>query len=142
MLGKLTWDAIPFDEPIPLITSLVVILAIVGIAVWVWRKGWAPHIWHGYITSTDHKKIGIMYIVLALLMLVRGFANAIMMDIPAGVTVTVDKQIVKVAGPDKQAVGQFASAMRAKRKPEPYNGKGIKYVDEVIKRKQGKQFGA
>ncbi len=71
-----------------------------------------------------------------------GFANALFMDIPAGVTVTVDKQIVKIVGPDKQAVGQFASAMRAKRKPEPYNGKGIKYVDEVIKRKQGKQFGA
>ncbi len=71
-----------------------------------------------------------------------GFANPIIMEVPANITVTVDKQIVKVAGPDKQAVGQFASAMRAKRKPEPYNGKGIKYVDEVIKRKQGKQFGA
>jgi heme/copper-type cytochrome/quinol oxidase subunit 1 len=45
----------------------------------VWRKGWWPYVWHQYITSTDHKKIGIMYIVLALLMLVRGFADAIMM---------------------------------------------------------------
>jgi len=71
-----------------------------------------------------------------------GFANPILMDIPPTLTVTVDKQIVKIAGADKQAVGQFASAMRAKRKPEPYNGKGIKYTDEVIKRKQGKQFGA
>jgi len=81
MFGKLTWDAIPFDEPIPLITSLVVILGIAGIGIWVWRKGWFPALWHGYITSTDHKKIGIMYIVLALLMLVRGFADAIMMRI-------------------------------------------------------------
>jgi cytochrome o ubiquinol oxidase subunit 1 len=79
MLGKLTWDAIPLDEPIPLMTSLVVILGIAGIAIWVWRKGWWPYVWHQYITSTDHKKIGIMYIVLALLMLVRGFADAIMM---------------------------------------------------------------
>ena len=71
-----------------------------------------------------------------------GFANPILMDIPANLTVTVDKQIVKIVGPDKQVVGQFASAMRAKRKPEPYNGKGIKYTDEIIKRKQGKQFGA
>jgi large subunit ribosomal protein L6 len=71
-----------------------------------------------------------------------GFANTIQMDIPAGLTVTVDKQIVKISGPDKQLVGQFASAMRSIRKPEPYNGKGIKYVEEVIKRKQGKQFGA
>lgn len=71
-----------------------------------------------------------------------GFANPIVMDIPAGLTVTVDKQIVKISGSDKQMVGQFASAMRAKRKPEPYNGKGIKYTTEVIKKKQGKQFGA
>jgi large subunit ribosomal protein L6 len=71
-----------------------------------------------------------------------GFANAIIMPIPAGVTVKVDKQIVSVSGPDKQAVGQFASAMRAYRKPEPYNGKGVKYVEEVVRRKQGKQFGA
>jgi large subunit ribosomal protein L6 len=71
-----------------------------------------------------------------------GFANPILMDIPDGVTVAVDKQIVKVSGPDKQKVMQFASATRAKRKPEPYNGKGVKYTDEVIKKKQGKQFGA
>jgi large subunit ribosomal protein L6 len=76
------------------------------------------------------------------LKLVVGFANPIFLDIPVGVTVTVDKQFVKVTGSDKQAVGQFASAMRAVRKPEPYNGKGIKYTNEVVKRKQGKQFGA
>jgi len=71
-----------------------------------------------------------------------GFANSIMMDIPDGVSVTVEKEKVKIVGTDKQVVGQFASEMRAKRKPEPYNGKGIKYAEEVIKRKQGKQFGA
>lgn len=71
-----------------------------------------------------------------------GFANAIMLDIPVGLTVTVDKTFVKIAGPDKQMVGQFAASMRAVRKPEPYNGKGIKYQEEVIKRKQGKAFGA
>lgn len=71
-----------------------------------------------------------------------GFANAIVMPVPAGVTVKVDKQFVSVSGPDKQQVGQFASAMRSHRKPEPYNGKGIKYVEEVVRRKQGKQFGA
>jgi large subunit ribosomal protein L6 len=71
-----------------------------------------------------------------------GFANAIVMPIPTGLTVKVDKQFVSVSGPDKQAVGQFASAMRSHRKPEPYNGKGVKYVEEVVRRKQGKQFGA
>ncbi len=76
------------------------------------------------------------------LKLTVGFANSIIMPIPAGLEVTVDKQFVTVKGPDKKAVGQFAADMRARRKPEPYNGKGIKYKDEVIKRKQGKQFGA
>lgn len=76
------------------------------------------------------------------LKLTVGFANSIMLDIPEGLTVTVDKQLVKIAGADKQLVGMFASNTRAKRKPEPYNGKGIKYVGEVIRRKQGKQFGA
>jgi large subunit ribosomal protein L6 len=74
--------------------------------------------------------------------LIVGYANPIMMDIPEGLKVTVDKQIVKIAGPDRQLVGQFASQMRAHRKPEPYNGKGIKYTTETIKKKQGKQFGA
>lgn len=70
-----------------------------------------------------------------------GFANPIVMEIPKGLKVTVDKAMVKVEGPDKKMVGQFAADMRAKRKPEPYNGKGVKYKDEVIKRKAGKAFG-
>jgi len=76
------------------------------------------------------------------LKLVVGYANPILMEIPKGLKVTVEKQIVRVSGPDKKMVGQFAADMRAKRKPEPYNGKGIKYTDEVIKRKAGKQFGS
>ena len=79
IFGKLTWDAIPFHDPIPLITSAVVILAVAAIGILVWRKGWWPYLRDEYITSTDHKHIGIMYIVLALLMLVRGFADALMM---------------------------------------------------------------
>lgn len=75
------------------------------------------------------------------LKLVIGYANAITMDIPAGLKVVVDKTFVRISGPDKRMVGQFASSMRAMRKPEPYNGKGVKYVDEVIKRKSGKAFG-
>lgn len=71
-----------------------------------------------------------------------GFASPVVLSIPSGVTVTVDKAIVTITGADKQAVGEFAAKMRSKRKPEPYNGKGIKYQTETIKRKQGKQFGA
>ncbi len=70
-----------------------------------------------------------------------GFANAIFMDIPQGLEVVVEKQFVTIKGPDKHMVGQFASQMRAHRKPEPYNGKGVKYKEEVIRRKQGKAFG-
>lgn len=76
------------------------------------------------------------------LKMMLGFANPIKMDIPQGVTVSVEKQFVTITGADKQAVGQFAAEMRQKRKPEPYNGKGVKYHDEVIKKKQGKQFGS
>lgn len=71
-----------------------------------------------------------------------GFANSILVPIPMGLEVTVDKTVVKVKGIDRQQVGQFASVVRSIRKPEPYNGKGIKYSDETIRRKQGKAFGA
>jgi large subunit ribosomal protein L6 len=71
-----------------------------------------------------------------------GYANPVMMDIPEGLEVTAEKQSIKVRGADKQAVGQFAAAVRAQRKPEPYNGKGVKYAGEVIRRKQGKAFGS
>jgi large subunit ribosomal protein L6 len=76
------------------------------------------------------------------LKLVVGYANPILVPIPTGVKVVVEKQFIKISGPDKQAVGELAAEVRSKRKPEPYNGKGIKYTDEVIRRKQGKQFGA
>ena len=79
MWGKLSWAAIPFDQPIPLITSIVVILAILGVLALVALKGWIPYLWREWITSVDHKRIGIMYIVLAMVMLLRGFADAIMM---------------------------------------------------------------
>src|SRR5438309_2781154 len=79
VFGKLTWSAIPFQEPIPLITSIVVIVALAAVALWITRiKAW-PYLWHEYLTSADHKRIGVMYIVLGLVMLVRGFADAIMM---------------------------------------------------------------
>ena len=71
-----------------------------------------------------------------------GFANVIEMAIPMGVTVEAKGQNITVSGPDKQAVGNFASSVRMKRKPEPYNGKGIRYAGEQIARKQGKAFGS
>lgn len=71
-----------------------------------------------------------------------GYCNPIVMPVPQGLTCTVEGQIVTISGHDKQLVGRFAADIRSKRKPEPYNGKGIKYVGEVIIRKQGKAFGS
>jgi cytochrome o ubiquinol oxidase subunit 1 len=79
MLGKLSWSAIPFDQPIPMITSAVVALAVLGILAWIVFKGHLPYLWQEWITSVDHKRIGVMYTLLAMVMLLRGFADAIMM---------------------------------------------------------------
>jgi cytochrome o ubiquinol oxidase subunit I len=79
MLGKLSWAAIPLDQPIPMIASGVVGLVIIGVLAWVALKGWLPYLWREWITSVDHKHIGIMYILLAAVMLLRGFSDAIMM---------------------------------------------------------------
>src|SRR4030081_2455121 len=79
MLGKLTWDAIPFDQPIPMIASGVVALGILAILGWVVIKGHLPYLWREWITSVDHKRIGVMYTLLAMVMLLRGFSDAIMM---------------------------------------------------------------
>jgi cytochrome o ubiquinol oxidase subunit I len=79
MLGKLDWSAIPFDEPIPLVVSGILVLVILAVLGWVTVKGYWPYLWRDWITSVDHKRIGVMYIALSLLMLVRGFSDAIMM---------------------------------------------------------------
>ncbi len=79
MFGKLTWDAIPLHDPIPLFTGIAMVLAIVGVLALVTAKGWWPTLWRDWITSVDHKRIGVMYVLLALVMLVRGFVDALMM---------------------------------------------------------------
>ena len=68
-----------------------------------------------------------------------GFSHSIEVEIPEGLKVTVEKNEITVAGIDKEQVGQFASKVRAYKKPEPYKGKGIRYSDEVVRRKQGKK---
>ncbi|MGR9271205.1 cytochrome o ubiquinol oxidase subunit I (plasmid) [Rhizobium leguminosarum] len=79
MLGKLSWDAIPFNNPIVLIAFSPVVVLILFLLGLVTIKGWWPYLWREWITSVDHKRIGVMYVILALVMLVRGFADAIMM---------------------------------------------------------------
>jgi large subunit ribosomal protein L6 len=68
-----------------------------------------------------------------------GFSHPVKVAIPEGLTVTVDKGTLVITGFDKELVGQFAANVRALKKPEPYKGKGIRYSDEVIRRKQGKK---
>lgn len=68
-----------------------------------------------------------------------GFSHPVALTVPADLAVTVAKNVITVEGSDKQAVGQFAAEIRAVKPPEPYLGKGIKYEDEVIRRKQGKK---
>lgn len=72
------------------------------------------------------------------LILNLGYSHPIEMEEPEGIEVKVEAQIISVLGIDKEKVGQFAAKIREKYKPEPYKGKGIKYVDEYIKRKVGK----
>jgi large subunit ribosomal protein L6 len=75
------------------------------------------------------------------LVLSVGYANQISVPIPGNVTVKLEgTNKIEVTGPDKQAVGQFAAAVRQIRKPEPYKGKGIRYEGEVVKIKPGKAF--
>jgi len=79
MLGKLTWQAIPFDHPIPLFAGSFVVLVVLCVVVWIALKGYVPYLWREWITSVDHKRIGVMYVLLACLMMLRGFIDAIMM---------------------------------------------------------------
>jgi cytochrome o ubiquinol oxidase subunit I len=79
MLGKLTWHAIPFNEPPAMAASVMIIVGILGLLTLITRKGWWPYLWREWLTSVDHKRIGVMYVLLALVLLVRGFSDAIMM---------------------------------------------------------------
>jgi cytochrome o ubiquinol oxidase subunit 1 len=79
MWGRLSLAAIPLDQPIPMTASVVVGLVIAGVLAYVTLKGWLPYLWREWITSVDHKRIGVMYILLAMVMLLRGFTDAIMM---------------------------------------------------------------
>ncbi|PZV34261.1 cytochrome o ubiquinol oxidase subunit I [Mesorhizobium kowhaii] len=79
LLGKLSWDAIPLDQPIVMGVSFVMVLVIASILGWITLKGHWSYLWGEWLTSVDHKRIGIMYVILALIMLLRGFADALMM---------------------------------------------------------------
>ena len=72
------------------------------------------------------------------LVMALGFSHPVEVEVPKNLSVVVEKNLITISGADKQQVGQFAAEIRKKKKPEPYKGKGIKYIDETILRKAGK----
>lgn len=68
-----------------------------------------------------------------------GFSHEVFVDVPETLTVTAEKNTITVTGIDKEEVGRFTANVRALKKPEPYKGKGLRYVGEVVRRKQGKK---
>jgi cytochrome o ubiquinol oxidase subunit 1 len=79
MFGRLTWSAIPWSEPLPLVSAGVACAGLMVLMLWIVASGRFPYLWREWITSVDHKKIGVMYCLLAFVMLLRGFSDAIMM---------------------------------------------------------------
>lgn len=96
----------------------------------------------GYMKSLEINGVGYKFELQGQkLILSIGFSHKVEMEIPEGIKVEADakaKNVIHVSGIDKQKVGQFASKVKAKKKPEPYKGKGIKYLGEHIRRKAGK----
>ena len=72
------------------------------------------------------------------LVMALGFSHPVELEVPKDLALAIDKNVMTITGADKQRVGQFAAEIRELKKPEPYKGKGIKYIDEVILRKAGK----
>jgi len=72
--------------------------------------------------------------------LALGFSHPVNIVIPEGLKVTAEKNVITISGANKEDVGQFAAGLRSQKKPEPYKGKGMRYHDETIRRKQGKKL--
>ena len=68
-----------------------------------------------------------------------GFSHSIELEVPEGIECSIEKTSITITGISKEKVGQFAAVIRSKKKPEPYKGKGIRYSDEVVRRKEGKK---
>ncbi|MBB1565324.1 50S ribosomal protein L6 [Candidatus Gracilibacteria bacterium] len=99
----------------------------------------------GYKKTLEINGVGYKFEVAGdKLILSIGYSHKVEMKVPAGLKAQLDdkaKNVLHISGIDKQLVGEFASKVRAKKKPEPYKGKGIKYADEHIRRKAGKTGG-
>ena len=94
---------------------------------------------NGFSKQLEINGIGFKAVVSGKNLLLNvGFSHQVEYPIQEGIDIAVEKNLITVSGVDKQQVGQVAAEIRAIKKPEPYKGKGIKYIDEVIRRKAGK----
>lgn len=94
----------------------------------------------GFTKTLEIKGVGYRAAVAGnILSLSLGFSHEIKYVVPQGVEVRVDKQNIIISGANKQQVGQVAAELRALRKPEPYKGKGVRYIDERVRMKEGKK---
>jgi large subunit ribosomal protein L6 len=94
-------------------------------------EGWSKKleiVGTGYRAETDGQKIKLAV----------GFSHPVEIDAPEGISFSVEKSVIKIEGVDKQRVGEVAAKIRGVRPPEPYKGKGIKYENEIVRRKAGK----
>lgn len=100
----------------------------------------------GYKKALEVQGVGYKFEVTSptKLTMALGFSHKVVLDAPKGVTISADaneKNIIHISGIDKQLVGYFSALVRSKKKPEPYKGKGIRYVGEHVRRKAGKTGG-
>ncbi len=115
-----------------------------SLALWGTYASHIKNMIHGVVTPFEKKLIieGIGFkseVAGKELVMSLGFSHQVKVAIPEDLKVTAEKNVLSISGIDKEKVGQFASKVRSLKKPEPYKGKGIRYDDEVIRRKQGKK---
>ncbi|SRR6266481_3243383 len=111
--------------------------------VWSLTKNAIEGVTAGFTKTLEIEGVGYRAVLEGKeLVLHLGYVNPVRYPINDGVVVTVEKNVIKVSGTDKDLVGRTAATIRAFKKPEPYKGKGIRYQGEVIRRKVGKKAGA
>lgn len=107
--------------------------------VWALLRNVITGVSQGYAKQLEINGVGYRAAVEGKDLVLRvGFSHPVTFTPPAGVAIAVEKNLITVSGIDKQLVGQAAANIREIKPPEPYKGKGIKYVDETIRRKAGK----
>lgn len=108
--------------------------------MWSLARNAAAGVSEGFSKTLEIEGVGYRAVIEGkTLVLSLGYVQPVKMEIPEGVSMSVEKNAIKISGIDKRLVGQTAAEIRQLKKPEPYKGKGIRYQGEVIKRKAGKK---